>query len=100
MEIIMKNRLLTNSIYRDIVTGPPWWEKIGKGARWSKLSILNISDLFGGKRWGKDAEQPKLGVLIHFGPFWWEIMGKKVQNDQNWAFQICYSVMLNNTNVI
>ena len=37
---------------------------------------------------GKGTEQPKLGVLSHFGPFWWEIMEKKVQNNQNWAFHI------------
>ena len=48
-----------------------------------KWAFWMISDHFGGEILEK--VQPKLGILNHFRPLWYEMI-VKVQNGQSWAF--------------
>ena len=68
-------------------SGPLWWENIGTSAKWSKLNILNDFGPLWWEKIGKGVKWSKLSIPNHFGPLWWEKMGK-VENNQNWAFQI------------
>ena len=87
-----------------------WWQKMGKDVNYVKLAIPSESEPHYGE---KPAKWPKLTILSqcnpHFWkilPFWvifsqldvkgikkveklkefWAIMGKNLQNDQNWPF--------------
>ena len=56
------------------VVGKDWKTMQYGQNRPSKLFWANL-----GRKDGKSPEQPKLGVLNHFGPLWWEKMGKSVK---------------------
>ena len=45
-----------------------WWEKIGKGVNWAKLTILSQSELFLWEKMRKVENWPKLAILCQSEP--------------------------------